>query len=67
MDYVDILDTHIRIKDVYSVDGWQLNQLYISFEPHLSDIIKSFDMVLNDFVADCFIWKENIDGNYTAT
>jgi len=23
-------------------------------------------MVLNDSVADCFIWKENIDGNYTA-
>ena len=24
-------------------------------------------MVSKDYVADCFIWKENIDGNYTTT
>ena len=23
-------------------------------------------MLLNDYVVDCFIWKEIIDGNYTA-
>ncbi|KAK2378521.1 hypothetical protein QL285_066416 [Trifolium repens] len=67
VDFVAIQDTQTRIKDIFFDDSWHLNHLYSQIPDYIMHAIKEVAFILNDAIPDCFIWKENMDGIYTAS
>ncbi|GAU37589.1 hypothetical protein TSUD_365100 [Trifolium subterraneum] len=67
VDYVAIQDSHLRIKDVFINDAWQLNLLYTPLQPDVITSIMNTHFILNNGTSDCFIWNGNISGVYSAS
>jgi ribonuclease HI len=67
VDYVAIQDSQIQIKDIYLNDSWHLNILYTPLSSEMKERITSTGFILNNGTVDCFIWRGNIDGTYTAS
>jgi hypothetical protein len=67
VDYVAIQDSQIQIKDIYFNDSWHLNILYTPLSSEMKERITSTGFILNNGTVDCFIWRGNIDGTYTAS
>jgi hypothetical protein len=64
--YVDIHDLETRIRDVYIEDNWNFHSLYTIMPPEVTDRLRSISMSLSPSVTDCYTWKGNLNGIYTA-
>ncbi|GAU11845.1 hypothetical protein TSUD_75960 [Trifolium subterraneum] len=64
--YVDIHDLEMRVRDVY-IDGiWNFNALYTALPMEIKERLISFPICLNPSINDCYTWKGNLQGIYTA-
>ncbi|KAK2454730.1 hypothetical protein QL285_002263 [Trifolium repens] len=66
MLYVDIHDLQMRVRDVFIDGGWNFNLLYTTIATYVMDRLKLLLVSLNSQVEDCFTWKGNLNGFYTA-
>jgi hypothetical protein len=64
--YVDIHDLEMRIRDVYIEDNWNFHSLYTIMPPEVTNRLRSISMSLNPSVTDCYTWRGNLNGIYTA-
>jgi hypothetical protein len=64
--YIDIHDLQMSVKDAY-VDGkWNTNLFYTNIPEEVSNRLKSLLVCLNSNVSDCYSWRGNLNGFYTA-
>jgi hypothetical protein len=64
--YVDIHDLQMRVRDVFIDGSWNFNLLYTTIPTDIMDQLKLLPVSLNSQVQDCFTWKGNLNGFYTA-
>ncbi|CAJ2637225.1 unnamed protein product [Trifolium pratense] len=64
--YVDIHDLEMSVKDVYTDGNWNFNMLYTNIPTAVTDHLKMIPVCLNSQVADCYTWKGNLNGIYSA-
>jgi hypothetical protein len=64
--YVDIHDLQMRVRDVFIDGKWNFNMLYTTIPSNVTDRLKLLPVCLNPQVADCYTWKGNLNGLYTA-
>jgi hypothetical protein len=64
--YVDIHDIEMRVRDVFIDGNWNLNLLYTVLPDEIKDRLAFLPVNLNPEVSDCFTWKGNLNGIYTA-
>ncbi|MCH81431.1 RNA-directed DNA polymerase (Reverse transcriptase), partial [Trifolium medium] len=64
--YVDIHDLEMRVRDVYIDGKWNFNSLYTDMPSEVKDQLNLIHVSLNSNVTDCYTWKDNLNGIYTA-
>ncbi|MCH79684.1 RNA-directed DNA polymerase (Reverse transcriptase) [Trifolium medium] len=64
--FVDIHDLEMRVRDVYIDGNWQFNSLYTNLPQAIKAKLNSSTISLNPYVNDCYTWKGNLNGIYTA-
>jgi ribonuclease HI len=64
--YVDIHDTELRVRDVYSDGSWNFNSLYTAMPTSIKEQLSLLPINLNPNVPDRYSWKGNLNGLYTA-
>ncbi|CAJ2645759.1 unnamed protein product [Trifolium pratense] len=64
--YVDIHDLEMCVKDIYTDGNWNFNMLYTNIPIAVTDHLKMIPVCLNSQVADCYTWKGNLNGIYSA-
>lgn len=66
VDFVNIQDTNLKIRDVFRDNSWQLQHLASFIPKNIMHVVQRITWVLNDHVHDMVIWKGNLNGSYTA-
>ncbi|KAK2405415.1 hypothetical protein QL285_054655 [Trifolium repens] len=56
----------MRVRDVFIDGNWNLNLLYTVLPAEIKESLASLPVNLNPEVSDCFTWKGNLNGIYTA-
>ncbi|GAU50029.1 hypothetical protein TSUD_240220 [Trifolium subterraneum] len=64
--FVDIHDLEMRVRDVYIDGNWHFNLLNTTLPQEIKEKLKSITICLNPSVNDCYTWKGNLNGIYTA-
>jgi len=64
--FVDIHDLHMRVMDVYADGTWNFNLSYTNIQTVVEEILQLIPMCLHPTVRDCYTWKENLNGLYSA-
>jgi len=63
---IDIHDLQLTVRDVFTYDGQPTQALYTTLPHTIAELINNSHINFNERVEDTFIWKENINGAYTA-
>lgn len=66
VDFVNISDTNLWVKDVWKEGAWRLNELFTILPSELRNKIETYPISLTDHVEDCFIWGAQGSGVYEA-
>lgn len=66
VNFVNISDTHLRVRDLWKNGKWALNELYTMFPDEVKQQVCSKQIDFNDDLEDCIIWGHNLDGKYEA-
>lgn len=66
VDYVNIQDIDIRVKDVYNDGIWNSRELATIIPEHIQKEIVKQLFHLNPRINDVYIWKDSVHGEYTA-
>jgi hypothetical protein len=56
----------MRVRDVYIDGNWQLDTLYTILPQEIKEKLTAITISLNPSVTDCYTWKGNLNGIYTA-
>lgn len=64
--WVNILDTDLRVKDVWQNNNWNLNTLYTFLPDQLKLKILGVPLVQNSDLDDCIVWSLSASGEYTS-
>ncbi|GAU22350.1 hypothetical protein TSUD_106780 [Trifolium subterraneum] len=64
--FVDIHDLEMRVRDVYKDGMWLFNSLYTTLSQEIKENLNFITISLNPSVNDCYTWKGNLNGIYTA-
>lgn len=63
-DYVNIMDTHLIVEDIYDNGIWRWNRLATIIPNELHNQIESF--TIYSLEDDLIIWGENSSRNYSS-
>lgn len=66
VDFVDIQDTQLTLKDVRSLNSWDLNKLATMMPQDVRDEILNTHVHIRDDVPDVLVWDDSVHGTYTA-
>ncbi|CAJ2644087.1 unnamed protein product [Trifolium pratense] len=66
VNYVAIQDSHLRVRDIFINDGWNLNILYTILPPDIIDLVINNHLTLDNGTTDCFIWNHGLNGVYSV-
>jgi hypothetical protein len=63
---IDIHDTHLTVKDVFTVNGQRSLSLYTTLPQAVADFVNNTNIRFNDEVEDAFVWSLNKNGVYST-
>lgn len=67
VDFVDIQDTQLSVKDIRSSYSWDFNRLATVMLLAVREGIQNTHMHIRDDVTNALVWEENVRGNHTTS
>lgn len=68
LEYVNIVDTDLTVRDIWCHGGWNLSRLAMTIPQMIRDSILHIPVPVNvdPNILDCWVWKGNKEGVYTV-
>lgn len=66
VDFVNIQDTNVLVRDVFKDDKWCLQSLATMFPTHIKEAIGNMRLYSHSAIPNTYIWQDNEDGSYTT-
>ncbi|KAK7243394.1 hypothetical protein RIF29_38189 [Crotalaria pallida] len=67
VDYVHILDSHMRVHDAWLENMWNLQVCYTPIPTAVKDVILRVPVPLVQTLDDVLVWGGSFDGVYTTS